>query len=117
MMKWRDQKGFSFLELSIVLAIMGMILLIGMPNYKTIVDKARQTTCDANRKLIETQLEHYYFDHFEYPSEEDAIAKLIEDNKYLKGEPICPAGDEPYAVNISAGSVEVECPNEHHASS
>lgn len=113
MIRWRNQRGFTFLELSIVLAMMGMILLIGVPNYKKSVDKARETACRANMKMIETQLEHYYFDHYEYPSAEEAITKLINE-KYIKEEPKCPVDNKPYIVDIDGDqSVTVKCSNNH----
>ncbi|RKD25524.1 hypothetical protein BEP19_00840 [Ammoniphilus oxalaticus] len=87
MVKWQDQRGFSFLELSIVVAIMATLLLIGIPNYKKVMGKAQEISCDANLKLIETQMEHYYFEHREYPTIGDAFFK---ETDYFREIPKCP---------------------------
>jgi len=105
----RDERGFSFLEMSFVLAIIGFFMLIGIPNYKAVAEKAQETSCEANRKLIEAQLENYYIDNHDYPTGtvDDILEKLVVD-KYFKDEPVCPVQSGTYTIDTS-GPLSVTC--------
>ncbi|MBP1932829.1 competence type IV pilus major pilin ComGC [Ammoniphilus resinae] len=116
--KIMNENGFTFLEMCIVIAIIGILMMIALPDYRSAAEKAQKNSCDANRKMIEAQVESYYIDNFEYPGtdidpeKDDVIEGLVEVN-YLKSFPECPI-DGKYTVNINetSGKIEVEC-SEH----
>ena len=105
----RDERGFSFLEMSFVLAIIGFFMLIGIPNYKAVAEKAQETSCEANRKLIEAQLENYYIDNHSYPQgDTDGILETLKTAKYFKEKPVCPVQSGTYTIDTS-GPLSVTC--------
>ncbi len=109
----RNQDGFTFLEMSIVVAIIGILLLIAMPNYQGAAEKAQAKSCEANRKMIETQVVSYMIDTSLKPSNNDL--KPLVDAGYLREIPKCPLNDNYIfeVVDASAtvlANVNVYCP-------
>jgi len=118
---FRNQEGFTFLEMSIVVAIIGILMLIAMPNYQGAAEKAQAKSCEANRKMIETQVVSYLIEKGTYPSEdsldtpnENETFKELINASFLRQKPECPSGGT-YTVAIPKDSTEtlsVTC-NEH----
>lgn len=108
----KEEKGFTFLEMTIVIAIIGFLMMIGLPNYKSAAVKAQEKSCEANKKLIESQMESYYIDEHSYPTgESSAIFAELVRAEYLKSVPNCPANGI-YTISSESGSIEVTC-SEH----
>ena len=63
-------KGFTLLELLIVLVIIGVLVAIAIPAYNSYINKAQITTAHATLNEIRKILESYYIDYDGYP---DAI--------------------------------------------
>lgn len=55
----KNQKGFTLMELMIVIVIIGVLAAIGVPAYRTFTDKARRTACQANQRTIATVVSLY----------------------------------------------------------
>ena len=72
-------KGFTLLELMVVIAIMGVLASIAMPQYLAYRQKAYAAHCTANRYHIEMIEREYFVDH--------DVANLIIDESYK-----CPSG-------------------------
>jgi len=62
----RNEKGFTLMELMIVIVIIGVLAAIGVPAYKGMTDKARKASCDANLRTVQTAVAMYYSEHGEY---------------------------------------------------
>lgn len=100
MKRLKEEKGFTFLEMTIVIAIIGFLMMIGLPNYKSAAEKAQKKSCEANKKLIEAQVESYYIDKQSYPAGESAamLTELVT-KEYLKSVPECPS-DGTYTITL-----------------
>jgi prepilin-type N-terminal cleavage/methylation domain-containing protein len=65
----RDQRGFTLMELMIVIVIIGVLAAIGVPAYKNYVSDAKNSACEANKRAIETAAGMYYMETGEGLSE------------------------------------------------
>lgn len=57
---WKNQKGFSLIELIIVIAILAVIAAIAIPNLLDNINNSRKRTDIANAKLIGTAISQAY---------------------------------------------------------
>jgi len=64
----RSPKGFTLLELLIVVAIIAILLSIGIPNYRNARIRGRVAAAHSNLKRVETALDWYASDHGAYPT-------------------------------------------------
>lgn len=54
MRKTRNQKGFTIMELLIVIVIIGILIAIAVPAYNNFRARAQHTACEANRRTIKS---------------------------------------------------------------
>jgi general secretion pathway protein G len=71
-------RGFSLVEILVVLVIIGLLVSIVAPNVLQRADEARVQKVKADFKNIETALKLYKLDNFSYPSTEQGLAALVE---------------------------------------
>ena len=102
----RRQRGFSLIEILVVLVIMGLLISVVAPTVLNSADDARVQKVQADFKAIETALKIYRLDNFVYPSTEQGLVALIEpstlepeprnfkDGGYLQEMPLDPWGRE-----------------------
>lgn len=80
------QKGFTLIELVVVMAIIATLLTIAVPRYFHSVEKSREAVLRQNLALTREALDKYYGDNGKYPdSLEDLTSK-----KYLRSLPLDP---------------------------
>lgn len=95
------KKGFTLLELLVVLAILAILIAIAVPVYKNQKEKAAITAHNANVRVLETAVESYKQDHNgDLP---DVLDKLIPD--YIKSVPKVPASNNE---NLKGKSYSIE---------
>ncbi|MYL33491.1 prepilin-type N-terminal cleavage/methylation domain-containing protein [Pontibacillus yanchengensis] len=85
----KNEKGFTLIEMLIVLMIISTLLLITIPHISTNNSVVQNKGCEAFIKLVETQAHTYEMDKGEFP---ESINVLMSDG-YLESE-TCPNGDE-----------------------
>jgi prepilin-type N-terminal cleavage/methylation domain-containing protein len=62
----RDQKGFSLIELMIVVVIIGILAAIAIPRFSNIADRARQGEADPILRQIHNMQEMHFADFGTY---------------------------------------------------
>jgi len=62
----RKDKGFTLIELMIVVAIIGILAAIAIPNFMNYQCKAKQSEAKSNLGNIRTTQEAYYAEHNSY---------------------------------------------------
>jgi len=66
-MSRRDRRGFTLVELLVVLTILGLLLAIAIPNFLSAIQKAKQKRSMADMRWIATAIESYAIDFRNYP--------------------------------------------------
>lgn len=120
-----SKRGLSVFELMVVVAIVGLIAAIALPNFRAARANAEKNTCLANQKIIFTAATMYSVKETESlagMSSSDALQELI-DREYLRGDKWleCPEGgdidyDDYTLVFNSEILSDIECtenPAEH----
>jgi len=64
-------KGFTLLELLVVVAIIGILTAIAIPAYNSYINKAKITLAQGALDTIRKTLESYHIDYQEYPDSID----------------------------------------------
>ena len=95
----RTQKGFSLIEILVVLVIMGLLISVVAPTVLNSADDARLQKVQADFKAIETALKIYRLDNYVYPSTEQGLIALVE-----------PSTLEPEPRNFKTGGYLEEVP-------
>jgi len=72
------QRGFSLVEILVVLVIMGLLISVVAPTVLNRADEARVQKVYADFKAIETALKIYRLDNYVYPTTEQGLEALVE---------------------------------------
>jgi general secretion pathway protein G len=81
-------RGFTLLELMIVMAIMGVLITIAVPNLKSSITRAREAVLREDLFQMRDALDQFYADNGKYPSKlEDLVSQSEKSKSYLRGIP------------------------------
>ena len=112
MRKMLNKKGFSLVELMIVVVIMGILIAVAIPLYNNITRNAKDKTCASNIDTIENAAVVYMTENGKSATENGWKTEL----KFDGGKaPTCPWGEglegyQGYTVKFDAnGSATVTC--------
>ena len=85
----RLRKGFSLVELVIVVLILGALAAIAIPRIITGANTARINACITNVDVINSQMEMYNANEGSYPT---LLVFFADANYFPDGTPECPFG-------------------------
>ena len=67
MLKKIDRFGFTLVELMVVIATIGILAAIAIPQFASYRQKSYNAVCISDLRNVKTNLEAYHKDHQEYP--------------------------------------------------
>ena len=97
-------KGFTLVEIMIVVAIIAILAAVAIPNFVKYRKTSQASACIANLKQIQSAKEQWMMSHTTVPADLSAIAG--DKDKLLKTMPACPAGG---TYTIGADDVDPTC--------
>lgn len=96
MWKKKSQKGFTVIEVLVVLVIVGVLAAIAIPRMIGSSDAAKRNICKSNMDLINRQIELYHAINGTWPNKLKDVTGSID--YFPDGPPECPFGKK-YSIN------------------
>lgn len=116
-MKKRMKKGFTLVEIMIVVAIIAILAAIAIPNFVKYRKESQQATCEQTRAQIVTAAENWGSKTANSSKTTVTLNDLApkDGSGYFKNEPKCPAGGT-YTIekNQTSGAWECTCSDNDH---
>jgi prepilin-type N-terminal cleavage/methylation domain-containing protein len=102
------ERGFTLVEIMIVVLIIGILVSLALPSWMNARARAQTRICVANLRQIHQAKEMYALATRAQTGDAVSMSDLMP--QYLDHEPLCPAGGgAPYTVN--AIGTPPECPS------
>jgi general secretion pathway protein G len=87
----KPKRGFTLIELMVVMVLIALLLTIAVPRYFGTIDSGKLSVQRQNISAIRDAIDKYYGDQGKYP---ETLQDLV-DKKYLRSVPIDPVTEHP----------------------
>jgi len=92
------RRGFTLIEIMVVMAIIGLLLTIALPRYLHSIDRGKEQVQRQNLATLRDAIDKYYGDNGQYPETLDELVA----RRYLRSIPVDPvSGASAWAVIAS----------------
>jgi prepilin-type N-terminal cleavage/methylation domain-containing protein len=94
----QGKRGFTLVEIMIVVLIIGILLAIAVPNFVKAREVSRAKSCLSNLRTIAYAKEQWAVEEKKGTTDTPAEAALYGPSQYIKSTPLCPSGGT-YTIN------------------
>ena len=112
MRKMMNKKGFTLVELMIVVVILGILVAIAVPIYSSVTKNAKKKACASNIRVIKGNLETYLTTGaadggaFATTAAISNAANMNSNADFKKlfdggSVPVCKTNDKPYTITLT----------------
>lgn len=84
----KNEKGFTLIEMMIVLLVISVLLMITVPNVAKHNSSINEKGCEAYEKMVQGQVQAYEVEHHKTPT----VTDLVEAGFLRENETECPVG-------------------------
>lgn len=91
------RRGFTMIELVIVMAMLGLLLSLALPQYMATLERGREQVLQQNLAALREALDKFYGDRGRYP---DTLEDLVT-QRYLRAIPLDPFSEAPNWVVVA----------------
>ena len=83
-----NKKGFTLIELMIVVAIIGILAAIAIPKFANLINKSKEGATKGALSTVRSAIQIYYGDNEGwFPTESAALTSLTDSGKYMNSVP------------------------------
>ena len=98
-----NKKGFTLVEIMIVVAIIGLLASIAVPNFVKARTTAQMNACISNLRQIDGAIQQWALDTKQGDTATVTAADVL---PYLKNSVTCPSGGKTFAESYSVTTVQ-----------
>ena len=82
----RSEKGFTLIELMVVMTVIALLISIAVPRYFHSIDLAKEASLKQSLNVMRSAIDKFYGDNERYPSTIDELVA----KKYIRAVPVDP---------------------------
>lgn len=93
----KNQKGFTLVEVLLVVVILGILAAVALPRFLTTRDASQRRTCQSNLSAMNAAIEEYQFMNGTWPT---LVSEIATTTRFPDGTPACPKNGV-YSIDAS----------------
>ncbi len=87
----RSNKGFTLVEIMIVVAIIGILIAIAVPSFLRAREISRRNACQENQSKIDGAKQQWALEQNQPATATPTWAELVGNAAYIRKTPVCPS--------------------------
>jgi len=109
----KNQKGFTLVEVLLVVVILGILAAVALPRFLTTRDEAQKRTCQSNLSAMNGALEEYNFLNSDWPA---TLSVVTSDTaRFPDGAPKCPKTGLTTSYSLDTTTHRAKCDQTGHS--